>query len=111
MYIINIKYLHKIRSIFYLKMNFAIAVTNKSAKVYKDAPKNKPMKPPTSAYKLSSSYNHNLRIGSSQIRGFENLSFNNLIVILIENIIVQFLMAILIENLIDNTTLETSYLT
>ena len=75
MYIINIKYLHKIRSIFYLKMNFAIAVTNKSAKVYKDAPKNKPMKPPTSAYKLSSSYNHNLRIGSSQIRGFENLRF------------------------------------
>ena len=64
-------------------MNFAIAVTNKSAKVYKDAPKNKPMKPPTSAYKLSSSYNHNLRIGSSQIRGFVNLSFNNLIVILI----------------------------
>ena len=78
-------------------MNFAIAVTNKSAKVYKDAPKNKPMKPPTSAYKLSSSYNHNLRIGSSQIRGLENLSFNNLI--LIQNIIVQ----ILIENLIVNS--------
>ena len=75
MYIINIKYLHKIRSICYLKMHLAIAVTNKSAKVYKDAPKNKPMKPPTSAYKLSSSYNHNLRIGSSQIRVFENLIF------------------------------------
>ena len=64
-------------------MNFAIAVTNKSAKVYKDAPKNKPMKPPTSAYKLSSSYNHNLRIGSSQIRGFENLSFNNLLIVIL----------------------------
>ena len=56
-------------------MHLAIAETNKSAKVYKDAPKNKPMKPPTSAYKLSSSYNHNLRIGSSQIRVFENLIF------------------------------------
>ena len=108
MYIINIKYLHKIRSIFYLKMNFAIAVTNKSAKVYKDAPKNKPMKPPTSAYKLSSSYNHNLRIGSSQIRGFENLSFNNLIVILIENIIVQILMEDLIVNLIENLIVNSN---
>ena len=108
MYIINIKYLHKIRSIFYLKMNFAIAVTNKSAKVYKDAPRNKPMKPPTSAYKLSSSYNHNLRIGSSQIRGFENLSFNNLIVILIENIIVQILMEDLIVNLIENLIVNSN---
>ena len=108
MYIINIKYLHKIRSIFYLKMNFAIAVTNKSAKVYKDAPKNKPMKPPTSAYKLSSSYNHNLKIGSSQIRGFENLSFNNLIVILIENIIVQILMEDLIVNLIENLIVNSN---
>ena len=108
MYIINIKYLHKIRSIFYLKMNFAIAVTNKSAKVYKDAPKNKPMKPPTSAYKLSSSYNHNLRIGSSQIRGFENLGFNNLIVILIENIIVQILMEDLIVNLIENLIVNSN---
>ena len=62
---------------FYLKMHLAIAVTNKSAKVYKEAPKNKPMKPPTSAYKLSSSYNHNLSIGSSQIRGFEILIFNS----------------------------------
>ena len=108
MYIINIKYLHKIRSVFYLKMNFAIAVTNKSAKVYKDAPRNKPMKPPTSAYKLSSSYNHNLRIGSSQIRGFENLSFNNLIVILIENIIVQILMEDLIVNLIENLIVNSN---
>ena len=108
MYIINIKYLHKIRSIFYLKMNFAIAVTNKSAKVYKDAPRNKPMKPPTSAYKLSSSYNHNLRIGSSQIRGFENLSLNNLIVILIENIIVQILMEDLIVNLIENLIVNSN---
>ena len=89
-------------------MNFAIAVTNKSAKVYKDAPKNKPMKPPTSAYKLSSSYNHNLRIGSSQIRGFENLSFNNLIVILIENIIVQILMEDLIVNLIENLIVNSN---
>ena len=108
MYIINIKYLHKIRSICYLKMHLAIAVTNKSAKVYKDAPKNKPMKPPTSAYKLSSSYNHNLRIGSSQIRGLENLSFNNLIVILIENIIVQILMEDLIVNLIENLIVNSN---
>ena len=89
-------------------MHLAIAVTNKSAKVYKDAPKNKPMKPPTSAYKLSSSYNHNLRIGSSQIRGFENLSFNNLIVILIENIIVQILMEDLIVNLIENLIVNSN---
>ena len=89
-------------------MHLAIAVTNKSAKVYKDAPKNKPMKPPTSAYKLSSSYNHNLRIGSSQIRGFENLSLNNLIVILIENIIVQILMEDLIVNLIENLIVNSN---